>query len=322
MLIIIETIENRAASPAFELITLAEELAGTDRSRIRVIVAGEHVAAAAEHAALYGHDVIALEHPSMRFPNPDLLAAETVRLVEEFRPRYVFLPHTMRGCQAAARVSAATGLSCITGVESFTGEEATPVFRKPVINGKLVIGLAAGGGRAAVTVLPGAYRAPDIVGTPRAPGTLETRVPSDHSSPCVPLGLREQEGESVRLEESDVIIAAGRGIGTKDNLALVRAVAKLFPNAAIGASRTVVDQKWLPYAHQVGVTGKTVAPKLYMACGISGAQQHIAGMKGSRMIVAINRDPHAAIFSIADYIIVEDLTTFLPLLVEAHTKKK
>jgi electron transfer flavoprotein alpha subunit len=133
-----------------------------------------------------------------------------------------------------------------------------------------------------------------------------------------PLGIRESAEENVRLEESDVIVSAGRGIGTRENLELVRSVARLFPDSAVGASRTICDLKWLPFAHQVGVTGKTVSPKLYLACGISGAQQHIAGMKGSQMIVAINKDPQAAIFSISDYIIVEDLTTFLPLLIRKY----
>ena len=322
MLIIIDTINSNTPASSFELISFAERISDRNQSRIRVCLAGNRVGDLAAHTARFGHDVIAIEDESFRFPNPDLLADETARLIDEFNPGIVCLPHTMRGCQAAARVSVTAGLSCITGVESFTASERGYTYRRSIANGKATIDLCPERERTVVTVLPGTYPLPDIVTTPRTPGKITMRTISPPSPQYRPVGIRESEGETVRLEESDVIISAGRGIGTKENLELVRAVAKLFPNSAVGASRTVIDQKWLPYAHQVGVTGKTVAPKLYMACGISGAQQHIAGMKGSQMIVAINRDPHAAIFSIADYIIIEDLTTFLPLLVEAHGKKK
>ena len=120
-----------------------------------------------------------------------------------------------------------------------------------------------------------------------------------------------------------MVIAAGRGIGGKEHLSLLENVARLFTNAAIGASRPLCDLKWLPLSRQVGVSGKTVAPRLYLACGISGSQQHLAGIKGANCIVAINSDPHAAIFSVADYIVIDDLHTFLPLLAakyhERHT---
>ncbi|MBN1495180.1 MAG: electron transfer flavoprotein subunit alpha/FixB family protein [Spirochaetes bacterium] len=322
MLILIDTINNTTADSIFELISFAEMLAGTEQSRIRVIIAGENVADISRKAARFGHDVIALEHPDLRFPNPDFFADEAIRLVDEIKPRYVIIQHTMRGCQIASRISAAGGFPCITGVESFIHDGDSVVFCKSIINGKITVGLVPGGERAAFTVLPGAFRVPDITAGHRVPGQVLHRTPAGGPSHCRPLGIRESAGGEVRLEESDVIIAAGRGIGTKENLDLIRAVARLFPNAAVGASRTVVDQKWLPYAHQIGVTGRTVAPKLYMACGISGAQQHIAGMKGSQTVVAVNKDPHAAIFSIADYIIVEDLTVFLPLLIEKHAKKR
>jgi electron transfer flavoprotein alpha subunit len=113
-----------------------------------------------------------------------------------------------------------------------------------------------------------------------------------------------------------VVVAAGKGIGREENLALIRRLAAIFPKGAVGASRLVCDAGWLPYPHQVGVTGKTVAPKLYLACGISGTIQHVTGMRGSRCIVAINTDPRAAIFQVAHYGIVEDLTTFIPLLLD------
>lgn len=321
ILIIIDTISNKPPASSFELVSFAEKLAAIDHMPITIIIAGENTREAAEKAALFGHDVIGLDHDDFRYPNPDLLANQVTALIDEIHPAYVCLQHTVRGCQTAARISVPAGFRCITAVESFSLTDNKLSFRRSMYNGKINADLLPGAGQSTVTVLPGAFPIPDMTSKKRPSGNMQIRK-TTASSAYRPLGIRESAEENVRLEESDVIISAGRGIGARENLELVRAVARLFPNAAVGASRTICDLKWLPFAHQVGVTGKTVSPKLYMACGISGAQQHIAGMKGSQMIVAINKDPQAAIFSISDYIIVEDLTTFLPLLIEKHNSKK
>lgn len=318
ILVILDTIENSPPSTGFELISFAGRFAETFSLEIQVAIAGGSVGEAAEKAARFGHSVIGLEHDSLVHPNPEFLARAVAALVEEFRPQYVCFQHTMRGCHMAALLSASLNISCITAVESFAVAGNSPVFRRSLFNGKINIDLAPAHDRSILTVLPGSFAVTDSDLPRRTPGSLEIRAITGVDSPCRPLGIGESPEESVRLEESDVIISAGRGIGAPENLDLIRAVAKLFPNSAVGASRIVCDQKWLPYAHQVGVTGKTVSPRLYMACGISGAQQHIAGMKGSQLIVAVNTDPRAAIFSISDYIIVEDLKTFLPLLIQKH----
>jgi electron transfer flavoprotein alpha subunit len=118
------------------------------------------------------------------------------------------------------------------------------------------------------------------------------------------------------LKDAEVIVSAGRGVGKKENIALIKELAALFPRSAVGASRQACDLGWLEYKHQVGTTGQTVAPKLYIACGISGAIQHVSGMKKAQNIIAINNDPHAAIFHVAHICIVEDLVSFIPLLIE------
>jgi electron transfer flavoprotein alpha subunit len=133
-------------------------------------------------------------------------------------------------------------------------------------------------------------------------------------------GRSQAAAEDAPITEAEVIVSAGRGIRKKENLELIERLAGLFSRSAVGGSRSVCDLGWLEYSRQVGITGKTVAPKLYIACGISGASQHIAGMKDSQLIIAINSDPGAAIFSIADYGIVEDLTTFIPLVIEESGK--
>ena len=118
------------------------------------------------------------------------------------------------------------------------------------------------------------------------------------------------------LEEAEIVVAAGRGIGEEENLSLVHSLAGVFRKGTVGCSKPICDLKWLPYSRQVGATGKIISPKLYLAAGISGSQQHLSGIKGAKWVIAINRDKNAVIFSVADFGIVEDLTTFIPILIE------
>jgi electron transfer flavoprotein alpha subunit len=122
------------------------------------------------------------------------------------------------------------------------------------------------------------------------------------------------------LKDAEVIVSGGRGLGKKENASLIRRLAALFPRSAVGASRSACDLGWFEHKHQIGTTGQTVSPKLYIACGISGAFQHVSGMRGAQTIVAINTDIHAPIFQVAHYGIVEDLETFIPLLIEATNR--
>ncbi len=316
ILAIIDTISDRAPSGSDEIISFARELASCESLNIIVIVAGENPNDQAKALTRHGHRVIVIAHESFRYPNPDLLARECILLAEELRPRYICLPHTMRGCQAATQIAVAARYSCITAVESFRWYETAPVFKRSMFNGKVFVELSIAG-PGVFTVLPGSYPRPKIGEECRIRPPLEVRT-SLAPSPVKPHSIMESDGGAEKLEEADVIVAAGRGIGSRDNLELIAAVAKLFPNSAVGASRTICDLKWLPHGRQVGVTGKTVSPRLYLACGISGAQQHIAGIRGSQLIISVNKDPQAAIFDISDYIVVEDLNRFLPALLEKY----
>lgn len=318
ILLVIDTIDNSPPSSAFELLSFAGKLSSIETGPILVAIAGESIGDTADRASILGHRVIAIDDARFRFPNPDLLARCVASIIKSEPPRFVCFQHTMRGCQAAATLSVQAGAPCITAVESFSVSGEGPVFTRSLFNGKINVDLSPGNGPVMLTVLPGAFTAPEAGDVGKERGAVKQMRPEIIDSPYIPVSITDSSAGAVRLEDADVIVSAGQGIGSKENLELVHAVARIFPNAAVGASRIVCDRKWLPYGHQVGVTGKTVAPKLYLACGISGAQQHIAGMKGSQLIVAINRDPKAAIFDIADFIIVEDLVTFLPALVQKY----
>jgi electron transfer flavoprotein alpha subunit len=136
------------------------------------------------------------------------------------------------------------------------------------------------------------------------------------------LGVAAAEIQDLDLTLADVIVCAGRGVGSAENIDGVRRLAALFPKSALACSRPVCDLGWMDYRHQVGLTGRTVAPKLYIACGVSGAAQHLAGMRGAGFVVAVNKDPHAAIFQVADVGVVEDLAAFIPLLISSPSMEE
>ena len=136
------------------------------------------------------------------------------------------------------------------------------------------------------------------------------------------LGIAAAEIQDLDLTLADVIVCAGRGVGSAENIDAVRRLAALFPKSAVACSRPVCDLGWMDYRHQVGLTGRTVAPKLYIACGVSGAAQHLAGMRGAGFVVAVNKDPHAAIFQVADVGVVEDLAAFIPLLISSPSMEE
>lgn len=320
ILLIAETIENELTPLSVELVTFARKLFSKEPSRLLMVVPGQKVRQAAERAAEnFGIPVLGLENDNLQYPNPPLLAAGLQPVIEETAPSHICLLHSTRGCQTATSLSVKTGAACITAVESIIQETGQPIFKRSLFNGKLVMSLAPATSQTVLTVLPGAFSQVEDEETPADAGEVEVRKMDIPSAGFTPKGMAEMEQSDNALEEADVIVSGGRGIGEEENIALIKDAAAIFSNGAVAGSRTIVDMGWLPYQRQVGETGKTVAPRLYMACGISGAHQHVVGMKNSQQIVAVNTDPQAVIFSVSDYGIVEDLKTFLPILVE---KKK
>ena len=199
-------------------------------------------------------------------------------------------------------------------------ESGNVAWTRPAFGGNLMATIMCPNHRPQIgTVRPGVFKKNVVEGNTAEIIREDLHVPADQIRTQVLEVIKEMSGENVDLEGAEIIVSGGRGVGGPEGFGIIRNLAKEL-GATVGASRAAVDSGWIAHAHQVGQTGKTVAPKLYIACGISGAIQHVAGMSGSDVIVAINKDPDAPIFDIADYGVVGNLFEVLPVLVSEIKK--
>ena len=265
---------------------------------------------AREIAQKTGCDVIALTGNHLEHYNALSYAHALMEMLQEEAAAWVCLPHTSMGYDLAPRLAVPLKAACITGVES-AGDGS---LGRPIYSGRFIEEIVPKTPRVVVTVLPGAFRACEETSGPA--GSVKVMEAAFTELPSQTLGTAESLHRDSALKDAEVIVSAGRGIGKKENISLIERLAAVFPRSAVGASRSACDLGWFEHKHQIGTTGQTVSPKLYIACGISGAFQHVSGMRGAQTIVAINTDFHAPIFRVAHYCVVEDLTTFIPILLE------
>jgi len=266
--------------------------------------------------------VLVVEHAALDPYTPDAYAAASHALIESTSPTFVLLPHTYQTRDFAPLLAARLGKPLITDVTGISGTGSDATFTRPMFQGKLAAQVKPQGGPPAlVTMQIGALRA-DAAQKGGSAAVTKVDVPIDSSSirqkPDAP--FREAK-QAVDLAQAERIVAVGRGIKSQDNIPLAEKLAKAM-DAEVAASRPICDNGWLPMERQIGSSGQTVAPKLYVALGISGAIQHLVGMKGARTIVAINKDAEAPIFEVADYGIVGDLFEIAPALVAELEKTK
>jgi len=305
---------NRAT---WETIAAAQQLAGEEP--IAVVVPGSGIdAVAAELAAAKVQEVIAADHPALESYTPDGYTAALQQMVERLSPSLVVLPHTYQTRDFAPKVAARLARACVTDVTAFKRAGEQLVFVRPMFQGKLAADVVPQGPTPHfVSFQIGAFRADQAArGSTAAPvRRLDVNVDaaSVREKPEPPF---QQARQSVDLSQAERIVAVGRGIKGPENLTLAQQLAAAI-GAEVAASRPICDAGWLPMERQVGSSGQTVSPKLYIALGISGAIQHLVGMKGSQTIVAINKDPDAPIFEVADFGVVGDLFEIVPALITA-----
>jgi electron transfer flavoprotein alpha subunit len=327
---------NGVLSPVtYELLTLAKRIQEIEAGDICFFILG----ADTEKPALTlstrtGEPVHAVCIPGLAQYNGALYKKALAALFSRTPFDYILAPHSSSGMDYAPALSMALGGSCITGVEEVVRTDGVLCFVRSLFGGKLSARLVADTGPVVMTLQPGALKAFSPEEKTQAPeksqgpnqgsnqGTIERSVLdiTDHS--MVYAGTKASPSEGSDLARADVIVSGGRGIRDAQNYQYIEMLARLFPRSATGGSRPICDYKWIPYGKQVGITGTTVSPKLYIACGISGAPQHVEGMKGAGFIVAVNTDPEAPVFQIADVCIVEDLMEFIPFFIETFKQKR
>ena len=317
ILAIAEQHGGQISSVSWETIAGAQRLAeAASGLKIKVVVIGSSVAgAAAEVAQAAVDEIVTVDDPALGTYAADgyVLALEAV--IARLAPAYVVLPHTYQTRDFAPRLAARLDRPLITDVIAVKAGEAGPSFTRLVFQGKMAADVVPDAGAPCfVTFQIGAYRADAAVRGPSPAPVVPLVVPIDAAAirqrPEAP--FREAR-QAVDLSQAERIVAVGRGLGKQEHLALAERLAGLL-GAELGASRPICDLGWLPLERQIGSSGQTVAPKLYIALGISGAIQHAVGIKGAKTIVAINKDADAPIFEVADYGIVGDLFEIVPAL--------
>jgi electron transfer flavoprotein alpha subunit len=302
---------------AFEAVTAARQAAdASGGGEVHALLIGAPgLAARAAELGHYGADLVTVvEHPALERYSAEVFGATTVARLSAGDYRAAFFPASAQGRDLAPRVAARLGVSLASDVTGFELRGDAVVAQHPGYTGKVIVTLRLVGSPALLSLRPGSITPGEQPRTPRVEITAPALEPS--SARVVVTELAQRGAARLDLGEAPVIVSGGRGLRAAENFKLVEDLAAAIGNAAVGATRAVTDDGWRPATDQIGQTGRVVAPDLYIAVGISGAIQHLAGMRTAKTIVAINKDKDAPIFKVADYGIVGDLFEIVPRLTE------
>lgn len=321
LLVFIEHRDGAINKTSFEAIAAAQSLATELHQAVSAVVLGANARALAEPVAAYDlAKVICANNPGLAEYTPDGYADAMEHVVRQLDPQLVVMPHTYLVRDYAPKLAARFGKSLISDCVRAVVTNGAVTFTRRIFLGKMDADVVSDGAAPVfVTFQSGAYRGDQALPGSGAPiETIDVEVGEVRMTPEAPF---QEVKQAVDLSKAEVIVAIGRGIKSKDNIALAERLAEAL-GGDLAASRPICDAEWLPIDRQIGSSGQTVAPKLYVALGISGAIQHLVGMKNSGTIVAVNKDPEAPIFDIADYGIVGDLFEVVPVLTEEIKKLK
>lgn len=324
ILLITEQREGKWNNVSFETLAAAQQMASQTNGTISGAVVGKGVASLADELAAFQlNEVLLVEHDLLDKYTPDGFAIALRQVIEGAKPNLVLLPHTYQVRDFAPKLAASLTKGMVGDCVGYRHENGKLIFVRQMFQGRTNADVVFTGEPPwLATFQASAFRA-DLAakGTSKAaikPVSVELKPEQIRTKP---LELFREAKQAVDLTQAPILVSVGRGIKAPENIALAEKLAKLM-GGEVSASRPICDEGWLPMDRQIGSSGQTVAPKLYLALGISGAIQHVVGMKGSRTIAAINKDQNAPIFEIADYGVVGDLFEIVPALIEELEKPR
>lgn len=315
----IEIRDNKIKKASFETLSEARRRALELNTEAAAVLVGADLEALAPEIFAYGvTKAYLLDHPTLAWYSTQEYASNLALLVQRIGPRAIFFPATSMGRDLAPRLAGRLGVALASDCTKVAVREGQLEFSRPIFAGKAIVTLRLNGKPQVATLRPNVFPLEkteskgDIIKEP-----VEIKTGEGLARVVEVVG---ESGGELDVTEAEVVISGGRGMKGPENFALLWDLAALIPRSAVGASRSAVDSGWIGHQHQVGQTGKTVSPNLYMAFGISGAIQHLAGMSSSKVIVAVNKDPDAPIFKVADFGVIGDLFQVIPLLKEEIKK--
>ncbi|MFZ0662735.1 MAG: electron transfer flavoprotein subunit alpha/FixB family protein [Acidobacteriaceae bacterium] len=324
ILVVAEQREGKLNRVSLETIAAAQQLAKQTGWQVEAVLPGNNVAALANELAQKAvAKVYALQAPSLAAYTSDAYVEALKHFIAEKQPKLVLFPHTYQVRDFAPRLALALDRTLISDSIGYKNQDGKLLFTRQMFQGKFAADVSFGGESPwLATIQIGAFRADSAEANPESGAApVETIAATEIPARVTPHEVFQEAKQAVDLSQAEIIVAVGRGIKEQKNLAIAEDLAKAL-GGELAASRPICDNGWLPLDRQIGSSGQTVAPKLYFALGISGAIQHVVGMKASRTIVAINKDPEAPIFEIADVGVVGNLFDLVPAITEEIKKAK
>jgi len=313
--IVVEHIAGRIADITRDQMECARQAAGFINATLHGIIIGNDIQGPAELlASTWGIQTTGVLVRGVQYYQCDVWLDALETVLRRMPVTGIILGHTPNGMELGPALAVRLGASCVAGVSFIDYESEQIAFHRPLFGGKISARVKPEAHRWVISVQPGAFPSSQREGATNA--AIQLTEVQLRPSKMRFMGLHSVAGGDTALQQAKAVVAGGRGLGRKENLKLLGELAGAIPGSVVGGSRPLCDAGWLDYTRQIGLTGNTVRPNLYIACGISGAFQHVVGMRESDLVVAINNDPHAAIFNHADVAIVADLVDFLPILTD------
>ncbi len=309
-IIIIAEIQNNKISPVtYEMASLAGDLADACVASVKIIVINERALHYAEEiTSKSGLDVLAVRTTDNEYYNGGLCRKILSSLVNDLNPLYICVAHTSQGLDFGPGLAISLNAPCISGVSGYDSFGDELFFIRSVYGGKINANIKQLSEPAVLIIQPGIFRQSI---SKNEKGIISEYISEERETGSTTTGIiRRQGSDPAVLTTAKTVVAVGRGIDGPDNVIHAEKFSYHFSSAAIACSRPVVDLGWMKYKYQVGITGAAISPEIYIACGISGSTQHIAGMRGAELVISINSDPNASIFNVSDICIVDDMFDF------------